>query len=303
LKKELLVRALRFTKLSDEGASLHLRDSEGIEYQLEINEDVRDAVRQWRERPKPNDQDLNQELSVAEIQSRIRSGVTSEDLAAATGMELSRIRKYEQPVLQERYFIAEKAQATEIRRARGSSVFKEIVLTRVEAGGGNPTTMRWDAWRREDGRWNIALAFIGKKGENEAHWVFDSAVSTIAPLNEVARWLLDTPEDLEQDQPTTPRLVSVPQPAVAKEEADIPNWVSPQTQVNSSEQTMPLPKPDLTATSMFAPTAEIPVTQPKTEIIEKATEVVEEKPAIKPKRASVPSWDEILFGSGSKTNE
>jgi hypothetical protein len=301
LKKELLVRALRFTKLSDEGAFLLLRDSEGIEYQLEIHEEIRDAVRQWRERPKPNDQDLNQELSVAEIQSRIRSGVTSEDLAAATGMELSRIRKYEQPVLQERYFIAEKAQTTEIRRARGSAMFKEIVLARVAAGGGNPTTMRWDAWRREDGRWNVALAFIGKKGENEAHWIFDSAVSTIAPLNDVARWLLDTPEDMESEPTPAPRLVSVPQ--ISKEESEIPLWVSPQAQVDPRENTMPLPKPDLTSTSMFAPTAEIPVTQVKPAVIETAAEVVEEKPVIKPKRASVPSWDEILFGSGSKTNE
>ncbi len=294
------MRALRFTKISEDGATLQLRDSEGIEFQLEINEDIRDAVRQWKERPKPQDQDSNQELSVAEIQSRIRAGITAEDLAAITGIELSRIRKYEQPVLQERYFIAEKAQATEIRRARGSAAFNEIVQTRVIAGGGNPATMRWDAWRREDGRWNIALAFIGKKGENEAHWVFDSAVSTIAPLNDVARWLLDSPEDVSETEITSPRLVAVKEPTA---ESEIPNWVTAQSKSDAAAQTMPIPKPDLTATSMFAPTAEIPVTN-TSEIENKSDPAPEaEKPTSKPKRASVPSWDEILFGSGSKTNE
>lgn len=294
------MRALRFTRISEDGATLQLRDSEGIEYQLEINEDIRDAVRQWKERPKPQDQDTNQELSVAEIQSRIRAGITAEDLAAITGMELSRIRKYEQPVLQERYFIAEKAQATEIRRARGSAAFNEIVQTRVIAGGGNPATMRWDAWRREDGRWNIALAFIGKKGENEAHWVFDSAVSTIAPLNDVARWLLDSPEDVSETELTSPRLVAVKEPAT---ETEIPNWVTAQTKSDASAQAMPIPKPDLAATSMFAPTTEIPVTN--TSEIENNNDPAPEaeKPTSKPKRASVPSWDEILFGSGSKANE
>jgi hypothetical protein len=296
------VRALRFTKISDDGASLQLRDSEGIEYQLEINEDLRDAVRQWKERPKPQDQDTNQELSVAEIQSRIRAGITAEDLAAITGMEVSRIKKYEQPVLQERYFIAEKAQATEIRRARGSAAFEEIVHTRVVTGGGNPATMRWDAWRREDGRWNVALAFIGKKGENEAHWVFDSAVSTIAPLNDVARWLLDSPEEVSATESTSPRLVAVSEPENDSTAAEIPSWVTPAAKSDPGDQTMPLPKPDLTATSMFAPTTEIPITTSET-ASENTQAPEEEKPTSKPKRASVPSWDEILFGSGSKTNE
>lgn len=295
------MRALRFTKLSDDGAFLQFRDSDGIDYQIEIDEQIRDAVRQWKERPKPQEQDSNQNLTVAEIQSRIRAGITAEDLAQVTGMELGRIRKYEQPVLQERYFISEKARQTEIRRARGGANFNEIVENRVASGGGNVGSMRWDSWRREDGRWNVALSFVGKKGENEAHWVFDAAVSTIAPLNEVARWLLDSPEELIEDEKPTPRLVAVPQAETSESEPDLPTWVTPAGQTDPAAQTMPLPKPDLAKTSMFSPTSD--VSEVKPEPVTTPSESVEEKPNPKPKRASVPSWDEILFGSGSKTNE
>lgn len=294
------MRALRFTKLSDDGAFLQFRDSDGVEYQIEIDESIRDAVRQWKERPKPQEQDSNQNLTVAEIQSRIRSGITAEDLAQVTGIELSRIRKYEQPVLQERYFISEKARQTEIRRARGSANFNELVEIRVANGGGIVSSMRWDSWRRDDGRWNIALSFMGKKGESEAHWVFDSAVSTIAPLNDVARWLLDTPEEFIEDEKPTPRLVAVPQTESITNEPELPTWVTPAGQTDPAAQTMPIPKPDLAKTSMFSPTNTVSETKPEPPA---PSESVEEKPNPKPKRASVPSWDEILFGSGSKTNE
>lgn len=297
------MRALRFAKLSEDGAFLQLRDSDGIEFQVEINEEIRDAIRQWKERPKPQDQDQNQDLTVAEIQARIRGGITAEDLAQVTGIELSRIRKYEQPVLQERYFISQKAKATEIRKARGSAAFNDIVESRVVNGGGNPSSMRWDAWRRDDGRWNVALAFMGKKGESEAHWVFDSSVSTIAPLNDVARWLLDVPEEESAAEITTPRLVAVPKEVAFEEDSELPNWVTPAGQTDPAAQTMPIPTPNLATTSMFASTQEIPKVENAKELSVSQEEPEEEKPATKPKRASVPSWDEILFGSGSKTNE
>lgn len=293
------MRALRFIKLSDDGASLYFRDSDGVDYQLEIGEEIRDAVRQWKERPKPQEQDSNQNLSVAEIQARIRAGITAEDLSQVTGIELNRIRKYEQPVLQERYFISEKARVTEIRRARGNSTFNDIVETRVASGGGNIASMRWDAWRREDGRWNVALSFVGKKGESEAHWVFDASVATIAPLNDVARWLLDSPEEPITQESTNVKLVAVPAASSDSSEPELPTWVTPAGQTDPAAQTMPLPKPNLASTSMFTPTQQ-EATQTNSESAEAAEE---EKPATKPKRASVPSWDEILFGSGSKSNE
>lgn len=296
------MRALRFKKLSEDGASLHLQDSDGVEYRIDIAEEIREAVRQWKERPRPQDHDQNQDLSVAEIQSRIRTGITAEDLAQVTGMQLNRIRKYEQPVLQERYFISQKAKATEIRRARGSAAFGDIVDSRVASGGGNSASMRWDSWRRDDGRWNIALAFMGKKGESEAHWVFDAAVSTIAPSNDVARWLLDVPEE-ESAEFITPRLVAVPKEIYLEETAELPHWVTVEGQADPSAQTMPIPTSNLASTSMFASTQEMPAVEKIERPSVSVAQPEPEKPSPKPKRASVPSWDEILFGSGSKTNE
>ena len=256
---------------------------------------------------------------MAEIQARIRSGIASEDLAQVSSIPLERIKRFEPPVLQERYWISKRARETEIRRAHGSAAFDEIVQTRISHGGGDIESTKWDAWKRDDGRWNIACSFIGRKGETEAHWAYDPDVSTIAPLDDVARWLLDVTPDMPQNQTfehVAPKLVSVP--TIVEEVVDeLPKWVTPEGVKQDVSNTVPIPKQEPVAQPVIAPVAKtaplIPTPQPAPiiNVIEEVVveeivveEIIDEpiavndspKPA-KGKRASIPSWDEILFGS------
>jgi hypothetical protein len=219
-------------------------------------------------------------------------------------------------VLQERYWISKRARETEIRRAHGSAAFDEIVQTRILHGGGDIESTKWDAWKREDGRWNIACSFVGRKGDTEAHWAYDPDVSTIAPLDDVARWLLDVTPDMPQNQTVehvAPKLVSVP--TIVEE---LPKWVTPEGVKQDVSNTVPIPKQEPVAQPVIAQVAKtaplIPTPQPAPiinvveEVVVVEEIVVEEiidepiavndspKPA-KGKRASIPSWDEILFGS------
>jgi hypothetical protein len=257
---------------------------------------------------------------VAEIQARIRSGISSEDLAQVSSIPLERIKRFEPPVLQERYWISKRARETEIRRAHGSAAFDEIVQTRILHGGGDIESTKWDAWKRDDGRWNIACSFIGRKGETEAHWAYDPDVSTIAPLDDVARWLLDVTPDMPQNQTiehVAPRLVSVP---TIHEEAveELPKWVTPEGVKQDSSNTVPIPKqepvpqPVITPVAKTAPVIPTPQQAPIINVVEEVVvveeivveEIIDEPVAVndspkpaKGKRASIPSWDEILFGS------
>jgi hypothetical protein len=310
-----LAKKLTFGSLSDDGSKFVLKDENGNEFALDLDEKTRDAARSWRKRPKASIHDKDHELTVAEIQARIRAGIAAEDLALVSSIPLERIKRFEPPVLQERYWISKRARETEIRRAHGSASFDEIVQTRILHGGGDIESTKWDAWRREDGRWNIACSFVGRKGETEAHWAFDPEVGTIAPLDDVARWLLDVSPEISHTptiEHVAPKLVSVPK-IVEEIKEEIPKWVTPEGVKQDVSNTVPIPKQDVATEvqpKISQPIVNKPapiVTQPevKTEIkVEENLEEIVEPIAVndtpkhaKAKRASVPSWDEILFGS------
>ena len=306
-----MAKKLTFGSLSEDGTKFVLQDENGNEFALDLDEKTRDAARNWRKRPKASLHDKNHELTVAEIQARIRAGISAEDLAQVSSIPLERIRRFEPPVLQERYWISKRARETEIRRAHGSAAFDEIVQTRILHGGGDIESTKWDAWRREDGRWNIACSFVGKKGETEAHWAYDPDVSTIAPLDDVARWLLDVTSEITHTptvEHVAPKLVSVPK-IVEEVKEELPKWVTPDGVKQDSSNTVPIPKQEVNTPIVQAKPEAVanniqpaPVQKPieKVEAIQEVVEpiAVNESPKhAKGKRASVPSWDEILFGS------
>lgn len=305
-----MAKKLTFGSLSDDGSKFVLKDENGNEFALDLDEKTRDAARNWKKRPKASVHDKDHELSVAEIQSRIRAGIAAEDLALVSSIPLERIKRFEPPVLQERYWISKRARETEIRRAHGSAAFDEIVQTRILHGGGDIESTKWDAWRREDGRWNIACSFIGKKGETEAHWAFDPDVATIAPLDDVARWLLDVSPEINHTptiEHVAPKLVSVPK-VVEEVKEELPKWVTPEGVKQDVSNTVPIPKqePVVEVQPIISkPTPVVAQQEIKTEIkVEETIEDIVEPIAVndtpkhaKGKRASVPSWDEILFGS------
>ena len=310
-----MAKKLTFGSLSDDGSKFVLKDENGNEFALDLDEKTRDAARSWRKRPKASIHDKDHELTVAEIQARIRAGIAAEDLALVSSIPLERIKRFEPPVLQERYWISKRARETEIRRAHGSAAFDEIVQTRILHGGGDIESTKWDAWRREDGRWNIACSFVGRKGETEAHWAFDPEVGTIAPLDDVARWLLDVSPEISHTptiEHVAPKLVSVPK-IVEEIKEEIPKWVTPEGVKQDVSNTVPIPKQDIATEvqpKISQPIVNKPapiVTQPEVKMESKVEENLEEivEPIAvndtpkhaKAKRASVPSWDEILFGS------
>jgi hypothetical protein len=114
-----------------------------------------------------------------------------------------------------------------------------------------------------------------------------------------------------------PRLVSVP---TIHEEAveELPKWVTPEGVKQDSSNTVPIPKqepvpqPVITPVAKTAPVIPTPQQAPIINVVEEVVvveeivveEIIDEpiavndspKPA-KGKRASIPSWDEILFGS------
>jgi hypothetical protein len=260
--------------------------------------------------------DLSRQLEMAlqtfsprEVQARVRGGDSADVIASETGWPLDKVLRYAEPLLAERAFIAEQAQAVEVRRSGGGSTLLEAAQAAI--GSASQDAIAWDALRREDGKWIVTATYREADGAHTALWSYDHAGRNLHPLDDDARTLmgarpvsvpdaeLDIAEalDLVADIPvvraeaveTRPYLVAVPDADEEPSFDAVPAQEAAVEQIHPSAPTVAIPHPSTPAADVSEP--------------ESAPAPAAKKPAArKPKaprkgRASVPSWDEILFGA------
>jgi hypothetical protein len=233
------MRELKFDGLSPDGATLVLVGKDGQKWSLAIDERIEAAVR--RDRARIGQVEIEQAgvLRPREIQARIRSGATAEDVAAASGLPLEHIRRFEGPVLTERAWVAEQAQATELRRPGGDIALGDLVVERLESEGVDPADIVWDAWRRDDGTWVVIATFPISPNTHVATWTYDSGSRTMTVVDENARSLSavdpQAPLHLAASRPTLSTVAPLadddddlePSPAIV---TSVPAWARGTTQ-------------------------------------------------------------------------
>lgn len=196
-------RRLAFVKAAAIGreTGLVLADDAGATYMLGVDSSVVEAIRNMpvrtprREQPTPSDEP--QQIGPREIQAFIRAGLSAAEVAQRYDLELSRVERYEGPVLAERAWIADRARATELRRPDESVSLNDLVVNRLRARGDDLASLEWDAWRRDDHRWVVQATWlalgkqIGDDAMASAHWLFDPVGHTIVPDDAAARALVE----------------------------------------------------------------------------------------------------------------
>lgn len=134
-------------------------------------------------------------LTPKEIQARIRAGASVEQVAASAGDDISRVERFAHPVLLERSRAAELATAAHPVLADGPAVLTllETVTTALVARGLHPDATEWDAWRNEDGRWTVQLAWKAGRSDNVAHFRFTPGAhgGTVTAFDDAACELID----------------------------------------------------------------------------------------------------------------
>src|ERR1700757_2976354 len=151
-------------------------DEPAEKFKLAVDDRLRAALR--GESPQPEQPSLEftviNILSPKEIQAKIRAGASVEQVAAASGSDIARIRRFAHPVLLERARAAELATAAHPMLADGPAVLTllETVSTALVARGLEPDRLSWDAWRNEDSRWTVQLAWKVGRSDNIAHFCF-----------------------------------------------------------------------------------------------------------------------------------
>lgn len=205
------MRELRFDGLSPDGTRLVLAGNDGQRYTVAIDERLEAAVRRDRARMSQVELEQSGMLRPREIQARIRAGATAEDVAAASGLPLERVRRFEGPVLTERAWVAQQAQATEVRRPGGDVELGRLVSERLAELGVDDSDILWDAWRRDDGLWVVIATFPVPPNTHVATWTYDSGGRTMTVADDNARALSsnDPGAPLELASPARPALAAV----------------------------------------------------------------------------------------------
>lgn len=213
------MRELRFDGLSPDGSKLILVGKDGQRWSLAIDERIEAAVRRDRARLSQVELESSGVLRPREIQARIRAGATAEDVAAASGLPVEHVRRFEGPVLTERAWVAQQAQGTAVRRPAGDVELGDLVAERLGQEGVDPAEISWDAWRGDDGRWVVIATFPIGPNTHVATWTYDSGSRTMTVADDNARALSDLgdrqPLRLVARRPALASVAPLPEPTPA----------------------------------------------------------------------------------------
>jgi hypothetical protein len=327
---------LRLTGVSEDGRKLLLVSDAGVEFTVDVDDRLRAALRGDQARLAQLEMQMDSTLRPRDIQARIRAGETPESVAQVAGTSVDKVMPYAAPVLAEREHVAQRAQRASLRRrptegtSTGSSArtLGDAVGSHLRGRNVDPDTVSWDAWRREDGRWTLTGSYTTTGRVGAAHFSFDGPGNYVVADDDDAHWLLGEIDDAE---PATAeshddlsarrrRLSAVPADELPLGEDAIelvsedpaPVAGSPADETVSSEaetvsagalgaETPMEAYLDLDEdTETASGEADASTEGPEPDDAAHADEPPSRKPVKKTRgRASVPSWDEIMFGGGS----
>lgn len=306
---------------SDDGTHIVIADATGQTHELAVTAQLREAIRSARvtsAMPPAPPTDVAPSMAPREIQRRIRAGLNAVELAELTGLAIETLRPFEGPVLAERGYVAQLARTTRIGRDATAPMLGDLVADRLASRGVDPDQLQWDAYRDEGSPWSVAVDFMVDSKRVRAEWSFDHVSRTVTATDDESRWLSET-ELLDVPIPrrhlTAVRAgldpVVVPSPSTPTEELleDLSARRGMREEIEIDDEPSG-PTRTRESTVSFVP-ADSSTRHPagsarrETTSQDDAVEAPSEQPATpsngtrKPKkgRASVPSWDEIVFGA------
>ena len=136
---------------------------------------------------------MDSTLSLREIQDRLRSGASVEDVAVEAGVQPAELAAYAGPILAEREYIAALARDSNVRRSGDSSAHRDLdaaVTEQLAARDVDPQEVVWDSCRVERRRWQVVASVQDGGTERRAVFNYDVDGRYSVAANEDARWML-----------------------------------------------------------------------------------------------------------------
>lgn len=278
---------LTLVGLSEDKTAVVLSDADGTRFRLDVDGLLRRALASARPAPtrvEPAAAAATTEpaLRPREIQRRVRAGESPAEIAESAGMSLSKVLPFALPVLDERAHVAERALHAVVRGARTGTLNQTLGIVstaQLRTEGLRPEDASWEAWRREDGRWSLRATYLLNGREHHANFAYDVTGRYVVAEDPASRWLSGTVEaDAEPTAESNGRALRAVADLTEITVAADADWIV--TQVTERLTTERVPDHDDAETQ--AADHETPIAAPR---------------GARRARTSVPSWDEIMFGS------
>jgi hypothetical protein len=321
------MQELRLVAVSEDGsyAILAVPGRSG-RFLLPIDERLRTVAKGQFSRLAQYEIEVENPLRPKEIQERIRAGETADQIADAAGIPPDKIRRFEGPILAERQYQAEQAQRVTIR-GRGDSGpgprLGDVVAERLTAAGASPEAAEWDSRKRPDGNWQVRLQFALGGRTGTAEWVYDARRRHVTPDDDQAvrlclpqeEWAAITFAERQRATATVTPIGSRQHGPFADPGRDLERRSGPvpvpraqearaqearAQEARAQEAREPAPAAPVLAghdEGGRAPGEEAAAAAAAAGGPDQAAAAVPGKKTGRGRRASVPSWDEIMFGT------
>jgi hypothetical protein len=271
---------LRLDGKTEDGNHLSLVDTDGKSYSLRISDTLRATVNQPRLSSVPAFE-IQESISVKEIQRRLRAGESFEQIAREGQISVDKVERFSGPIMQEREYILSLARALVMRKDahRIDLTFGDVVIAKLAPRGVDTDQLSWNTWRLADGRWHIELHFPNRDGNGVATWNFDQSRRALDATDDNGAWLID------EEAPSRSTA-----PAMIYAEQHHPSRIDERVQPSE-----PTPEPEVVRIADIFNSAEDKSETPRLAVIRETPSAADSQDGITA-RAKVPSWDEIMFG-------
>jgi len=302
------MQELRLVAVSEDGSYAILAvPGRSDRFLLPIDDRLRTVAKGQFSRLAQYEIEVENPLRPKEIQDRIRAGETAEEIADAAGIPPDRVRRFEGPVLAERQYRAQEAQRATIRGhgdAAPGPRLGDIVTERLSRAGASTDTTEWDSRKRPDGNWQVQVQFVVGGRMSIAEWIYDPRRRHVIPDDEQAKqlclpadeWAAITLAERSATATVTPigsrhhagyldqarDFERRGAPAARSREAALA--AAPVSQAGPGDEPGMGGQPEQPASAAAANGSPGEPARPA-------------KKTGRPRRASVPSWDEIMFGT------
>jgi hypothetical protein len=159
-------------------------------------------------------------MTPRDIQLRIRSGDSLDEVIAASGLPADRVEAFAAPILAEREHTTSTALSAPVRRRGETASARRLQPTVAESlldHGQDIDFVTWDSWRRSDGRWILQGTWQFDGQDKSARFVYDPKGRFSMADNDQARLLVgDLPLVSTPNPATEPTVEVTPVPAQAQ---------------------------------------------------------------------------------------
>jgi hypothetical protein len=220
--------------------------------------------------------------------------------------------RFAHPVIQERARVAEQARDARVRLSEGtpSVVLQQFMTDRLRLIDSDLEAVTWDAYKSDDGSWQVTGAWRAGDKSGTTRWTFDIPSRTVAPSDaatmdfaegtRLVRVVPDVPAGLVPAQ--TPRGVTVVrEPGRAEDDLvheSVHDTVTPTILPSDLAAHDDEPVRDVHPAT-GTPEDDRSIDELLDEVAEHDTVVLArsgEEPEVDDPRARIPAWEDIVFG-------